>query len=280
MNFDAFARFYDGDYRDYTDDIPLVLKTARAAGRTALELGCGTGRVLLPLAEAGFQVVGLDKSAALLAIARRKLAKQGFKSETVASDSVASDSAADGSRMVRLVQADMTSFELAQTEVDFAFVVSNTLMHLTTQTEQLLALQCAHRHLRAGGLLLIDLFNPDVAYLEAISSIQELADWWEDEESGARVLKWTTRYVDAARQLQDTIFVYEEIFPDGRNAQTRLAFPLRFWWPDEGALLLEQAGFAVDELYGDFDGSPYRPDSERLIFIARKKTAASGMKHR
>ena len=266
MNFDAFARFYDGDYRDYSDDIPLVLKTARAAGRTALELGCGTGRVLLPLAKDGFQVVGLDKSATLLAIARGKLAKQGFESETVASDS-----AADGSRMARLVQADMTSFELAQTEVDFAFVVSNTLMHLTTQAEQLLALQCAHLHLRAGGLLLIDLFNPDVAYLESISGIQELADWWEDEESGARVLKWTTRYVDAARQLQDTIFVYEEIFPDGRNAQTRLAFPLRFWWPDEGALLLEQAGFAVDELYGDFEGSPYRPDSERLIFIARKK---------
>ncbi|MCY4412823.1 MAG: class I SAM-dependent methyltransferase [Caldilineaceae bacterium] len=275
MNFDAFARFYDGDYRDYTDDIRLVLKTARAAGRTALELGCGTGRVLLPLAEAGFQVVGLDKSAALLAIARRKLAKQGFESETVASES-----AADGSRMVRLVQADMTSFELAQTEVDFAFVVSNTLMHLTTQAEQLLALQCAHRHLRAGGLLLIDLFNPDVAYLESISGIQELADWWEDEESGARVLKWTTRYVDAARQLQETIFVYEEVFADGRNAQTRLSFPLRFWWPDEGAMLLEQAGFAVDELYGDFDGSPYRPDGERLIFIARKKTAASGVSGR
>ncbi len=275
MNFDAFARFYDGDYRDYIDDIPLVLKTARAAGRTALELGCGTGRVLLPLAEAGFHVIGLDKSAALLAVARRKLSKQGFESETVASDS-----AADGSRMARLVQADMTSFELAQTEVDFAFVVSNTLMHLTTQAEQLLALQCAHRHLRAGGLLLIDLFNPDVAYLESISGIQELADWWEDEESGARVLKWTTRYVDAARQLQDTIFVYEEIFPDGRNAQTRLAFPLRFWWPDEGAMLLEQAGFVVDELYGDFDGSPYRPDSERLIFIARKKPAASGVSGR
>ena len=270
MNFDAFARFYDGDYRDYTDDIPLVLKTARAAGRTALELGCGTGRVLLPLAEAGCHVVGLDKSAALLAIARRKIALHGH----------APNAAADLPLPVRLVQADMTSFQLARTEVDFTYVVSNTLMHLTTQAEQLMALQCANRHLRAGGLLLIDLFNPDVAYLEAISGNQELADWWEDEESGARVLKWTTRYLDAARQLQDTIFVYEEIFPDGRNVQTRLAFPLRFWWPDEGAMLLEQAGFAVDEIYGDFDGSPYRPDSERLLFIARKKTAANGVSGR
>ncbi|MCY3709875.1 MAG: class I SAM-dependent methyltransferase [Caldilineaceae bacterium] len=264
MNFDAFARFYDGDYRDYRDDIPLVLKTARAAGRTALELGCGTGRVLLPLADDGCQVIGLDASAALLAIARGKLAKHGYASET----------AADRPAPVRLVQADMTRFQLAEREIDFAFVVSNTLMHVTTQAEQLKALQCAHRHLRVGGLLLIDLFNPDIAYLEAISGNQELADWWDDEESGAQVLKWSVRYLDAARQLQETVFVYEEVFPDGRNEQTRLAFPLRYWWPDEGALLLEQAGFAVDELYGDFDGSPYRPDSERLIFIARKKPAA------
>ena len=266
MNFDGFARFYDGDYRDYRDDIALVLRTARAAGRCALELGCGTGRVLLPLAEDGCRVIGLDTSGALLAIARRKLTKQGYVSEAAAFGPVA-----DGSRQVRLVQADMTSFELAEREIDFAFVVSNTLMHVTTQAEQLKVLVCAQRHLRVGGLLLIDLFNPDVAYLEAISGIQELADWWEDGESGATVLKWSTRHVDAERQLQETVFVYEEVFPDGRNAQTRLSFPLRFWWPDEGAMLLEQAGFAVDELYGDFDGSPYRTDSERLIFVARKR---------
>ena len=250
MNFDAFARFYDDDYRDYADDIPLVLQTAQTVGRSALELGCGTGRVLIPLADAGCHVIGVDGSAALLAIARGK--------------------AADRPLPIRLVQADMRSFQLAQIEVDFVFVVSNTLMHLTTQADQLMALKCANRHLRVGGLLLIDLFNPDVAYLESIAGIQELADRWEDGKSGAQVLKWTTRYLDAARQLQETLFIYEEIFPDGRAAQTRISFRLRYWWPDEGARLLQKAGFAVDELFGDFDGSPYHRDSERLIFIARK----------
>ena len=250
MNFDAFARFYDDDYRDYADDIPLVLQTAQTVGRTALELGCGTGRVLIPLADAGCHVIGVDGSAALLAIARGK--------------------AADRPLPIRLVQADMRSFQLAQIEVDFVFVVSNTLMHLTTQADQLMALECANRHLRVGGLLLIDLFNPDVAYLESIAGIQELADRWEDGKSGAQVLKWATRYLDAARQLQETLFIYEEIFPDRRSAQTRITFPLRYWWPDEGARLLQKAGFTVDELFGDFDGSPYHPDSERLIFIARK----------
>ncbi len=276
MNFDGFARFYDGDYRDYGDDIPLVLKTARAAGRAALELGCGTGRVLLPLAEAGCHVVGIDRSAALLAIARRKLAKRGFASPAAPPETPGAEREAEGPWRVRLAQADMTGFQLAQRDFDFAFVVSNTLMHVTTQAGQLMALRRARRHLRAGGLLLIDLFNPDVAYLESIAGIQELADRWVDGESGAQVLKWTTRTVDAARQLQETDFVYEEIFPDGRSAQTRLSFPLRFWWADEGAMLLERAGFAVDEVYGDFDGSPYQSDSERLIFIARKEAAASG----
>ena len=252
MNFDAFARFYEDDYRDYTADIPLVLETARTAGRVALELGCGTGRVLIPLAAAGCCVTGVDRSGALLAIARRKAARRRCASR------------------IRLVQADMTTCQLAQTEIDFVFVVSNTLMHLTTQAAQLMALQCASHHLRVGGRLLIDLFNPDVAYLESISGIQELADRWEDRKTGAQVLKWTTRYLDVARQRQETIFIYEEIFPDGRTAQTRLSFPLRFWWPDEGARLLEETGFAVDELLGDFDGSPYNDDSERLIFIARK----------
>ena len=214
MNFDGFARFYDGDYRDYRDDIALVLKTARAAGRSALELGCGTGRVLLPLAEEGCRVIGLDTSAALLAIARGKLATHGYAPESGAGDS----------SKVRLVQGDMTSFELAEREIDFAFVVSNTLMHVTTQAEQLKVLQCAQRHLRVGGLLLIDLFNPDVAYLEAISGIQELADWWEDGESGATVLKWSTRHVDAERQLQETVFVTRRCFRTGATRRRGYLF--------------------------------------------------------
>ena len=252
IDFDAFARFYDDDYRGYDADIPLVVQTARTAGRAALELGCGTGRVLIPLADAGCDLVGIDTSAALLAIARRKAAQRNYASR------------------IRLAQADMTSFQLSQTAFDFVFVVSNTLMHLATQADQRAALARARRHLRVGGLLLIDLFNPDIDYLQSISGVQELADRWEDEKSGAQVLKWTTRRLDATRQIQETLFIYEEIFPDGRAAQTRLAFPLRYWRPDEGVRLLEKAGFAVDDLLGGFDGSPYHQDSERLIFIARK----------
>ncbi len=260
-HFDRFSPFYDWDYRDYRDDIQLVVDVAHNAGdsagnnagNSALEMGCGTGRVLVPLAATGCRVVGVDSSPALLELARQKIAQAGV-----------------GAR-ASLVQADLRTFSLPEKDFDFAFCVSNTLMHLSTQADQLGALQVAHSHLRPGGWLLVDLFNPDIPHLTAISGVQELADRWEDAERAASVLKWVVRRVDVARQLQETTFIYESVFADGRVEKVVLPFTLRFLWPSEGVLLLEKAGFRVEALWGDFDGNEYESDSEHLIFLAQKK---------
>ncbi len=252
-NFDRFAPFYDNDYRNYSDDIQLVVDLAQDSGETALELGCGTGRVLIPLAATGCRVTGVDSSPALLALAQRKAEQMGVTAR------------------VLLSQDDLRSFALAETGFDFAFCVSNTLMHLTTQADQLAALRTAHRHLRPGGRLLLDLFNPDIPHLTAITGEQELADRWEDAERGATVLKWIVRRVDVARQLQETTFVYESVYADGRVEKAVLPFLLRFLWPSEGALLLEKAGFRVEDVWGDCDGNAYASDSEHLIFLASKE---------
>ncbi|MBI3960586.1 MAG: methyltransferase domain-containing protein [Chloroflexi bacterium] len=252
-NFDSFAPFYDNDYRNYRDDIQLVVDLAQDAGGAALELGCGTGRVLVPLAATGCRVTGVDSSPALLALARRKAEQAGVTAR------------------LRLVEGDLRTFSLAEKGFDFALCVSNTLMHLNTQADQLAALRTAHRHLRPGGRLLVDLFNPDIPHLTAISGVQELADRWQDAERGATVLKWSVRRVDVARQLQETTFIYESVFADGRVEKAVLPFLLRFLWPSEGALLLEKAGFRVEELWGDCDGNDYTSESERLIFLATKE---------
>ncbi|MCL4835899.1 MAG: methyltransferase domain-containing protein [Caldilineaceae bacterium] len=252
-NFDAFAPFYDQDYRNYDDDIQLVVDLAQDAGETALELGCGTGRVLIPLAATGCRVTGVDNSPALLALARRKAEQAGVTAR------------------LQLTEADLRSFAAAETGFDFAFCVSNTLMHLNTQADQLAALHTAHRHLRPGGRLLIDLFNPDIPHLTAISGVQMLADRWEDEERGATVLKWVVRRMDVARQLQETTFIYESVYADGRTERAVLPFLLRFLWPSEGVLLLEKVGFRVDKLWGDCDGNDYASESEHLIFLATKR---------
>jgi len=251
-SFDRFARFYDDDYRDYDDDIEAISMLAAECGDPILELGCGTGRVLLPLVAAGYNVTGVDISPALLARAAEKLQQQGV------------------SAGARLIEADLRTLELPEKAFAFAFCTSNTLMHFTTAAEQLAVLRHAARHLRPGGLLLIDLFNPDLPRLFAVEGMMELADRWQDAHTGAEVLKWSVRRIDVAEQLQETTFIYEELFADGRTQRTVCPFTLRYLWRSEAELMLQAAGLLVEEVLGSFEGEPYAGDSDHLILIAAK----------
>lgn len=262
--FDRFARFYDADYRDYDEDMPLILELAESAGGAVLELGCGTGRLLVPLAAAELSVTGVDVSPALLAVARRKLAHQGL------------------AERVTLVEDDLRTFKLeaplleapleAQTGTfAFAFCASNTLMHLETPHDQLAALENAARHLQPGGVFLLDLFNPDIARLMEVNGVMELADQWQDPTTAAQVLKWSVRQLDLAAQIQETTFIYEEIMTDGQVRKTICPFLLRFLWRNEAELMLARAGFATRAVWGDFEGGEYDSASERLILVAEKQ---------
>ena len=251
--FDAFAAYYDADYRNYTEDIELILALAEECGDPILELGCGTGRLLAPLARQGHTVTGIDLSPALLAIARSKLHALNLQ------------------QRVELRQDDMRSFDLPRHDFGLAFCTSNTLMHLAQPAAQMAALANAYRHLRHGGALLIDLFNPDVARLTAVDGMQELADHWRDAETGAQVLKWVVRSVDWAEQIQETVFVYEETLPGGGSRRTVCPFHLRFLWRHEAELMLQTAGFALEAAWGDFDGGDYDAASDHLILLGRKE---------
>ena len=254
--FDRFAHFYDADYRHYQDDIDLILDLADQADGPILELGCGTGRVLLPLLEAGHTVAGIDISPALLEIARKKTRNTR-------------DPLGRESRITNH-QADLRTFDLPTKDFAFAFCTSNTLMHLTTQADQLAVLRNVYRHLRPGALLLIDLFSPDVARLHAVNGIMELADQWDDPATGAQVIKWSVRTVDWAEQIQETLFIYEEILPDGTTRRTVCPFTIRFLWRGEAELLLQSAGFTVEDVWGDFDGTLYNTTSDHLILLVSK----------
>jgi SAM-dependent methyltransferase len=250
--FDRFARFYDADYRHYQEDINLILDLADQTGDPILELGCGTGRVLLPLLDAGHTVTGVDISPALLGVAAEKMQLANYESRCT------------------LHKADLRTFDLPDKTFAFAFCTSNTLMHLATQQDQLTLLRNVYRHLRPGGLLLIDLFNPDVARLNSVNGLLELADQWHDPITGAQVFKWSVRTVDWTEQLQETLFTYEEILPDGATRRTACPFTIRFLWRGEAELLLQSAGFTVEEVCGDFDGAPYSAASDHLILLAAK----------
>ena len=249
---DAAARFFDADYDGYDEDLPILQAYAQRTGGPLLELGCGTGRLLIPLAKSGYNITGVDDSPRMLEIARAKAEAAGV------------------SARVKLVEAEYSGAPL-EGPYRFAFIVMNTFLHLESREAQVRALRHWHAHLAPGGLLLIEIIHPDVNQLAGLDGKIELLKTWIDPGSGATVLKLMARTVDLAEQSIKVTIIYEEVAPDGQVRRTLVPFALRYVWRFEAELLLEMAGFAVDGLYGGWDLSPFESASEQIVIVARRK---------
>lgn len=250
---DPLARlvpFYDLEYGAFEDDLPLYVNFARAGDGTALELGCGTGRVLRALAGAGIRAVGIDRSAAMLAQAHRLLA-----------------TAPPG--QVELRQADMRSFALGR-RFGLVFAALNTFMHLETQADQLATLRGAAHHLAPDGRLVLDLFNPHTCVAPERSGLLTLHCEHRLEHPPRHVLHFECQSIDPATQRIEVTFLYDELFPDGQMRRTVASFPMRYCYLPELELLLAASGLALEAAYGSYDLDPYGSESERLIIVARR----------
>ena len=152
-----------------------------------------------------------------------------------------------------------------------AFIAFNSFMHLTTPAEQLQALQAWQAALVPGGLLVIDVDNPNPQQLAGIDGRVELQNQWFDPSTGATVLKQVTRTLDAGRQIQHVVFISDEVFPDGELKRPLAPFDARYLHRFEGELLLDKAGFAPEQVYGSYDLDPFTSESDRMIFVARRR---------
>jgi SAM-dependent methyltransferase len=246
------ARFFDADYAGYLDDLPLLEAYAQRVGSPLLELGCGTGRLLIPLAEAGYQVTGVDLSPEMLRCARAKAEAAGV------------------AERVTLVEGNFADAPLAET-YRLAFVVMNTFLHLNSLERQLRALRHWREHLVPGGLLLIEVFHPDVSQLAGLDGRLEWDKTWVDPTTGATVMKWLTRTVDLAEQTLHVTIIYDEVATDGSLRRTLVPFDTRYLWRYEAELLLDKAGYALEALHGDWDANPFESASDRMILVARRK---------
>lgn len=250
--FDAFARFYDLDYGAYQDDLHLYLEFAGRAPGPVLELMCGTGRVALPLAEAGFEVLGIDVSPAMLEIARRRAAAAGL----------------GGKAQFQL--GDARTLDLGRT-FGLTIVAINSLMHLETSEDQLAALSAIARHMEYRSLLLIDLFNPHAEHLTSLEGHLVLDRNLRDPETGHTVQKLVARRVDLAEQIIDVTFLYDEIAADGTlRRHMPPPFAMRWLYRAEAEHLLARAGLELEGIFGSYELEPYTSSSERLILLAHR----------
>jgi SAM-dependent methyltransferase len=218
-----------------------------------LEVGCGTGRLLLPLAEAGHTLTGLDLSKVALDAAQAKIRAAGL------------------TKRVSLRLADMRDFELPQRNFALALIPLNTFMHCHTLDDQLSTLKTICRHLRVGGQLVIDLFHPDPTLLaEADGRLYFEADMLDDLTG--RTVQWYWRQdFDLAQQMRHLTYILDEIDEEGLVRRVQIPFSLRFVYRYEMELLLRASGFTLETIYGSYELEPFHSHSPKMIVVAKKQ---------
>jgi len=259
--YDEFAEYYDHvlPYRN-REDVAFFADLARAARGPVLEVACGTGRVLLPCARAGVDVVGIDLSAGMLEVCRRHLARE--RPEVQA--------------RVELHEADMREFDLGR-QFDLITTPFRGFQHLLTVADQQRALRAIRRHLTDEGRFVLDLFNPSLPFLGderwLVNPLVEPAFSMPDGRTVVRSFRIVTR--DYFAQVQRLEMAYDVAWPDGHTERRTSAFSLRYLFRFEAEHLLVREGFTVDAVYGDYERHAYGETTYPgdLVFVCRKGAA-------
>jgi SAM-dependent methyltransferase len=251
------ARIYDQviPYRE-RPDVGFFVNAAIESGSPVLEIGCGTGRVLLPTARAGISITGLDLSDHMLEVCRTALKEEPQEVQD----------------RVTLVQGDMRDFDLGK---KFSLVTTpfRPFQHLLTPQEQISCLKCIHRHLEPGGTFILDIFNPSLTSITADNLGQELGAEPEfTTPEGIKVRRFNkTNHRDHLKQILDVELIYYLTHPDGKEERIVHAFQMRYLFRYEAEHLLARCGFEVLDVFADYDKNPLGSTYPgELIFIARK----------
>jgi len=259
--YEATAEFYDSvvPYRD-REDVPFFVEAALESGGPVLEIGCGTGRVLVPTARAGVEIVGLDSSPAMLQVCARRLAAEP----------------ADVRARVTLVEGDMRAFRLGRA-FPLVTIPFRPFQHLLTTGDQLACLGAIRRHMAVGGRLILDLFNPSIDMLAHPPAEESGDEPGFTMPDGRRVLRrFRIASSDRFAQVNQVELVYHVVHPDGRRERLVHVFPFRYLFRFEAEHLLARAGFEVEHLYAGYDRSPYGThDPGELIFVATPRTSVN-----
>lgn len=250
---ELYDALYPGSL-DHGDDRAMYHKLAKRR-RPVLELAVGTGRVARYLAEQNIPVVGLEISSNMLRQARSNISKMPGAAQ----------------RNVTLVEGDMRDFDLGRT-FPLAIVPFSAFQHLRAIEDQLAALRCVHRHLAEGGHLVIDLFDPRLEM--CLPGVRTAGEAAEDVVHPGTGLRWKVFTDSRENIVEQQIFHAEwrfvELAPDDqvlRQYYWRLT--LRWFYRFEMQHLLERSGFAIVDLWSDYQFSPPAYGKRQVWFIRK-----------
>jgi len=230
--YDEIARFYDPWSRSVTEDVGFYVDQALASGGSVVELAVGTGRIAVPIAQAGVSLIGVDSSPGMLAVAREAAEIAGVRD------------------LLDLRVGDLREPPVSE-RVPLVICPFRSLLHMETEEEKLRALRAARTLLESGGRYVFDVFAP------SRDDIVETHDRWLEREPG---IYERAAWDEGSRTLSLSV----------RSGDASVTFGLHWLSAPEWLRLLDEAGFEVEALYGWFDSRPYK-DDEDMVFVCRRR---------
>ena len=238
------ARRYDRLFPGGGQALSFYRAEADRQGGSVLELGCGTGHKLIPIASDGHPCTGLELSPGMLAEAQCKAAERGVA--------------------VEWLQGDMREFELGRT-FDLVFIAANSLLHLLQADDLVGCFRSVRRHLAPGARLIFDVFNPSVSALAQADGVRRRRDAlsFMDPDRGVVHVDVEETYDAAAQVTRGTWF-----FSSDSEADFVVApLEMRSIFPQELPLLLALGGLRVVERFGDWSRAPLTADGVLQLYV-------------
>ncbi|MEO1286276.1 MAG: class I SAM-dependent methyltransferase [Chloroflexota bacterium] len=248
--YETIARYYDAEVGDRTDDIQLYSALANAYGDPILDVGCGTGRVLLPLAQEGYRVEGIDTSREMLNLLETKLTSVPHLKQYLS-----------------YTHGDALEFN-PKKKYKLILLTYNALMHFHEQETQIALLNKLYKLTAVDGLLVLDLPNAGETFATQETDAIMLDREFIEPQTGHLIQLQSHSYLDRVTQLLHVTWIYDEITGDGTVKRMRVPHILRYFFFSEIKLLLDKCNFDVVGLYGSTEEDPFEDGCERMVIYA------------
>lgn len=240
-----FAQMYDTMNSD-ASDIPFYLEIAEKSGDSVLDVGSGTGRLMVPLLKKRIDIIGVEPSSDMITICKDK-----FRENRVHGT---------------IIQSTAQEFSTYR-KFSLIFVTSDTFRQFSTTRDQLKSLVNIREHLEEQGKLIIDLSIPDLEHMVKSNGKEQVSDF-KNPESGSVVKKTLIAEYDYIGQTESDTVTLSEIAGKKSVRKATASARTAFFFPRELILLLSSCGYSVRDIWKDYRMNPFDSTAQSIIVEA------------